>query len=167
MTSLTWDRYEGHDFSYDVVGPGFNYRIDEIRSSLGLVQLSKLDANNRSRKALWTLYREKLSSIEEINVPFSGFGGIPSYHIFPVLLSEKIDKRGLMEYLREHGIQTSIHYPPIHLFSYYKKLMPSDTHLPLTEYVGRREVTLPLFPTMEEEQVEYVVGAIKEYLARH
>ncbi len=167
MTSLTWDRYEGHDFSYDVVGPGFNYRIDELRSSLGLVQLSKLDANNRSRKALWTLYKEKLSSIEEINVPFSEFSGISSYHIFPVLLSEKIDRRGLMEYLREQGIQSSIHYPPIHLFSYYKKLMPSDTHLPLTEYVGRREVTLPLFPTMEEEQVEYVVGAIKEYLARH
>jgi dTDP-4-amino-4,6-dideoxygalactose transaminase len=167
MTSLTWDRYEGHDFSYDVVGPGFNYRIDEIRSSLGLVQLSKLDANNRSRKALWTLYREKLSGIEEIKVPFSDSSGISSYHIFPVLLSEKIDRRGLMEYLREQGIQTSIHYPPIHLFSYYKKLMPSDTHLPLTEYVGRREVTLPLFPTMEEEQVEYVVGVIKEYLARH
>ena len=72
-----------------------------------------------------------------------------------------------MEYLREQGIQSSIHYPPIHLFSYYKKLMPSDTHLPLTEYVGRREVTLPLFPTMEEQHVEYVVGAIKEYLARH
>ena len=70
-----------------------------------------------------------------------------------------------MEYLRERGIQTSIHYPPIHLFSYYKKAMPPDSHLPLTEYVGRTEVTLPLFPTMEEQQIEYVVNAIKNYLA--
>ena len=72
-----------------------------------------------------------------------------------------------MEYLREQGIQTSIHYPPVHLFSYYKKLMPSDAHLPLTEYVGRREVTLPLYPTMEEQQIEYVVNAIKSYLAQN
>ncbi len=167
MTSLTWDRYEGYDFSYDVVGPGFNYRIDELRSSLGLVQLNKLDENNRKRGVLWSLYTENLNSIEEIEVPFSDYDGVSSYHIFPVLLSEKIDRMGFMEYLREQGIQTSVHYPPIHLFSYYRELMPSDIRLPLTEYVGRREVTLPLFPTMTEEQVEYVVNAIKEYLARH
>jgi dTDP-4-amino-4,6-dideoxygalactose transaminase len=167
MTSLTWDRYEGPDFSYDVVGPGFNYRIDELRSSLGLVQLNKLDENNSSRRALWTLYTENLNSIEEIRVPFSDYDGVSSYHIFPILLSEKVDRRGFMEYLREQGIQTSVHYPPIHLFSYYRKLMPSDIRLPLTEHVGRREVTLPLFPTMTEEQVEYVVGALKDYLARH
>jgi len=164
MTSLTWDRHMGRDFSYDVVGPGFSYRLDELRSSLGLVQLKKLDRNNRRRRSLCTLYREKLKSIEEIKVPFSHFSGISSYHIFPILLSEKIDRRGFMEYLREQGIQTSIHYPPVHLFSYYKKLMPSDAHLPLTEYVGRREVTLPLYPTMEEQQVEYVVNAIKKYV---
>jgi dTDP-4-amino-4,6-dideoxygalactose transaminase len=167
MTSLTWDRYEGHDFSYDVVGPGFNYRIDELRSSLGLVQLNRLDENNRKRRALWMFYAEKLNNIEEIRIPLSDISGVSSYHIFPVLLSENMDRRGLMEHLREQGIQTSVHYPPIHLFSYYRELMPSDTHLPLTEHVGRREVTLPLFPSMKEEQVEYVVGAIKEYLARH
>lgn len=165
MTSLTWDRYKGHNFSYDVVGPGFNYRIDELRSSLGLVQLNKLDRNNRRRRLLWMLYAEKLSSLEEIKVPFCGFSGISSYHIFPILLSEEIDRKDFMEYLHKEGIQTSIHYPPIHLFSYYRKLVPG-THLPLTEHVGRREVTLPLFPAMEEQHVEYVVGAIKEYLVR-
>ena len=166
MTSLTWDRYKGHDFSYDVVGPGYNYRIDDLRSSLGLVQLNKLDRNNGRRKSLWTLYQQKLNDVEKIKVPFSDFDGISSYHIFPVLLSERVDRKGLMEYLRDHGIQTSIHYPPIHLFSYYKNLKELDNRLPLTENVGRREVTLPLFPTMEEEQVEYVVDVIKEYLAR-
>lgn len=167
MTNLTWDRYKGHDFTYDVVGPGFNYRMDEVRSSLGLVQLGKLDRNNKKRGALWTLYREKLNDIEEANVPFTEIRGASSYHIFPALLSEKIDRGAFMEYLREQGIQSSIHYPPIHLFSYYRRLMPSETHLPLTEYVGEREVTLPLFPTMTEEQVEYVVNAIKAYLSKY
>ncbi len=166
MTSLTWDRYEGHSFSYDVTSLGFNYRIDEVRSSLGLVQLKKLDRNNRRRRSLWAIYRQNLDYIEEIKVPFSHFSGISAHHIFPILLSEKIDRDGFMQYLREQGIQTSIHYPPIHLFSYYKKLMQSDVHLPITEYVGTREVTLPLFPAMEEPHVDYVVNSIKNYLAR-
>jgi dTDP-4-amino-4,6-dideoxygalactose transaminase len=165
MTSLTWDRYKGHNFSYDVVESGYNYRIDELRSSLGLVQLNKLDGNNRRRRLLWMLYTEKLSNLEEIKVPFCRFSGISSYHIFPILLSEEIDRKDFMEYLYEKGIQTSIHYPPIHLFSYYRKLVPG-THLPLTENVGRREVTLPLFPTMDEEHVEYVVNSIKDFLGK-
>ena len=159
------DRYKGHDFSYDVVGPGFNYRIDELRSSLGLAQLEKLDQNNMKRGALSSLYREKLDSIEGIGVPFAHFKGISSCHIFPILLSEKVDRNGLMKYLREQGVQTSIHYPPIHLFSYYRRQMPSGTHLPLTEYAGKREVSLPLFPSMTHAQVDYVVGCIKHYLA--
>jgi dTDP-4-amino-4,6-dideoxygalactose transaminase len=166
MTSLTWDRYESPDFSYDVVGPGYNYRIDELRSSLGLVQLQKLDGNNRRRVALWALYSEKLNGIEEIKIPFSQIRGISSYHIFPILLSEGIVRKEFMEYLLEQGIQTSIHYPPVHLFSYYKNLIPSGTELPLTEYVGRREVTLPLFPTMEETHINYVVNAIKGFLGK-
>lgn len=165
MTSLTRDRYEGHGFTYDVVDLGFNYRIDELRSSIGLIQLGKLDRNNMIRRSLCTLYRQKLSGVEEIKLPFSDFRGVSSHHIFPILLSEKTDRKEFMECLRQQGIQTSIHYPPVHLFSYYKKLMPSDTHLPLTEQVGRREVTLPLYPTMEEQQIEYVVKSIRDYLA--
>jgi dTDP-4-amino-4,6-dideoxygalactose transaminase len=166
MTSLTWDRYEGHNFTYDVVDSGFNYRIDELRSSLGLAQLDKLDANNKRRGVLRELYREMLSGIEGIEVPFSHFDGVASHHIFPILLSERIGRKDFMEYLREQGIQTSIHYPPIHLFSYYRNLVPPDTHLPITEDVGRREVTLPLFPTMTEEQLEYVVDTIKDFLSK-
>jgi dTDP-4-amino-4,6-dideoxygalactose transaminase len=164
MTSLTRDRYKGHSFSYDVVCAGFNYRIDELRSALGLVQLKKLDRNNRRRRSLWTLYRQKLDGVEGINIPFSCFSGISSCHVFPVLVSEEIDRKGFMAHFCEEGIQTSIHYPPIHLFSYYKNLIPSDTHLPLTEFVGRREVTLPLFPAMEEQHIECVVNAAKNYL---
>ena len=164
MTSLTWDRYEGHSFIYDVVGPGFNYRIDEIRSSLGLMQLSKLDRNNRRRGSLWRLYREMLGGIEEIGFPFSRCDGVSSYHIFPILLSEKVDRSSFMEYLYGQGIQTSVHYPPVHLFSYYKHAMQSDTRLPLTEYVGRREVTLPLYPTMQEDHLDYVMSSVERYL---
>jgi dTDP-4-amino-4,6-dideoxygalactose transaminase len=70
-----------------------------------------------------------------------------------------------MEGLKTHGVQTSIHYPPIHHFQiYHDDWQKRDAPLPLTEEVAAREVTLPLFPTMSDEQVEWVAQAIKETL---
>ena len=66
MTSLTWDRDRGHSFSYDVMASGFNYRIDEMRSALGLVQLRKLEANNQRRGEALNRYHEKLAALEGI-----------------------------------------------------------------------------------------------------
>src|SRR5438477_13172555 len=63
MTSLTWDRDRGHTFSYDVTDSGFNYRIDEMRSALGLVQLHKLEANNQRRAEAVNRYHEKLAAL--------------------------------------------------------------------------------------------------------
>ena len=65
--------------------------------------------------------------------------------------------------MRQEGIQTSIHYPPIHKFSYYLQKNP-NVYLPQTEVVAAREVTLPLYPSMDEEKVHWVVSAIKESL---
>lgn len=156
MTSLTYDRHQGHAFSYDVVETGFNYRIDEIRSSLGLVQLGKLALNNQKRgeltKIYWNAFRD-----HGIGLPFSHLKQEQfSYHIFPIMLSSEINRQEFMIGLREAGIQSSIHYRPIHTFTKYKdKFKPA--WLPITDYVGSREVTLPLFPTMTEEQQAHVI----------
>lgn len=161
MTSLTWDRHHGHAYTYDVVALGYNYRIDEIRSALGLVQLRKLKANNARRKAITQQYWQLLSETG-VGLPFSqASSGESSYHIFPVLLPEGVDRKGFMDTLRSAGVQSSIHYPPIHQFSYYRE-MYSGVMLPLTEAAAAREVTLPLYPTMNQEQVATVVSAVKE-----
>jgi dTDP-4-amino-4,6-dideoxygalactose transaminase len=161
MTSLTWDRHHGHAYTYDVVALGYNYRIDEIRSALGLAQLRKLKANNARRKAITQQYWQLLSETG-IELPFSqASSGESSYHIFPVLLPEGVDRKGFMDTLRSAGVQSSIHYPPIHQFSYYRE-MYSGVMLPLTEAAAAREVTLPLYPTMNQEQVATVVSAVKE-----
>ena len=162
MTSLTWDRHQGHAYSYDVVVLGFNYRIDEIHSALGLVQLKKLPENNIRRKHFTEQYWETLAPLG-FGLPFHGKPGEPSYHIFPVILPEDVDRQSFMDRLRASGIQTSIHYPPIHRFSYYRKEYP-EVVLPITETVSSREVTLPLYPTMTEEKVHTVVLAIRKAL---
>ena len=167
MTSLSWDRHKGHAWTYDVVGLGYNYRIDEIRSALGRAQLKKVAGFNQRRKSLVELYRQLLSKlVPEIRVPFLQLRGVSCHHIMPVLLPESINRFDFMEAMKAEGVQTSIHYPPIHRFSDYG-LHPEflKTTLSVTEDVGRREVTLPLYPAMSECEVEIVVIAIQKLIA--
>jgi dTDP-4-amino-4,6-dideoxygalactose transaminase len=159
---MTWDRHKGHAWSYDVVELGYNYRIDEIRAALGRVQLSKLEHNNQRRRNLSTLYREQLEEfIPTIIVPFNNPRGTSACHLLPVLLPDGCDRLGFMEYMKTHGIQTSIHYPPIHKFQTYSEGGKTLHNLPLTEEVAGREVTLPLYPGLTDENVAYVVQAVR------
>jgi len=162
MTTLTWDRHKGHAHSYDVVDMGFNYRINEIASAIGLIQLRRLDGNNEKRREIVEEYKKRLEKISGISVPFKNYKEKPSYHILPILLAEDISRNEFIDKLKEKGIQTSIHYPPIHLFTYYRKKFGFEEGiLPKTEYVGEHEVTLPLYPGMREENVEYIINHIR------
>jgi dTDP-4-amino-4,6-dideoxygalactose transaminase len=165
MTTLTWDRHKGHAWSYDVVELGYNYRIDEIRAALGTVQLNKLERNNECRRQLVRLYRNTLQELPQIGIPFLGHPGITSAHIMPILLPSGINRVLFMEQMKSQGIQTSIHYPPIHKFMAYKGTVKSSRdQLLVTENVAEREVTLPLYPAMSEEDVAIVVTAIANSL---
>lgn len=165
MTSLTWDRHQGHAWSYDVIDLGYNYRIDEIRSTIGREQLRKLDSNNTRRRELAVLYRQRLGQLcPEVSVPFKDHPGISAHHIMPVLLPRDADRMRFMEKMKVKGIQTSIHYPPIHHFSAYKAVTSRALPLTFTEEIARREVTLPLFPFMTDEQLSRVVGAARTCL---
>ncbi len=167
MTTLTWDRYKGHASTYDVVAQGYNYRMDELRSALGREQLKRIPSGNARRAELSALYRELLGrEVPALSLPFQEQRGRSSYHILPALLPPGTDKRAFMERLKQQGIQTSWHYPPVHRFSIYQAAYASRPNpLPITEAVAAREVTLPLYPTMTDEQVGWVVQAVKEALA--
>lgn len=163
MTSLTWDRHKGHAFSYDVVAPGYNYRLDEIRAALGRVQLRKLTAGNKKRRRLNRLYEEQLTLMTpELGMPYYRRQGTLSYHLRPVLLPPGVNRGRFMTVMKEQGIQTSIHYPPVHQFQYYRK-MNQDYMLTLnqTEQIAAREVTLPLYPGMTSSNVEDVCVAVR------
>lgn len=163
MTSLTWDRHKGHAWSYDVESLGFNYRIDEIHSALGIMQLKKLERNNQKRKNLVRDYQTRfLTVVPELGIPFLNHPGQSAYHIMPVLLPPSIDRIVFMEHMKTAGIQTSFHYPPIHKFSYYKGIVNTeDVDLPITEEITNREVTLPLYPTLKIAEVEFIVNTIR------
>jgi len=144
MTTLTWDRHRGHSFSYDVVAKGYNYRLDEMLAALGLVQLKRLEPGNARRRELSHAYRAKLKDLDQIEVPFYEAPNGSAYHLFPILLKNRAKRADFMAALARQGIQTSIHYPPVHLFSYYRSLWEEghNHRLPLTEEIASRLVTL-------------------------
>ena len=158
MSVPSFDRFKGRAISYDVEIPGLNYRIDEMRAALGLVQLEKLEVANKARQKLVLHYYERLDGQLKINIPFRRFSrGNPNYHIMPILLDDSIDRLHVIESMKEDGIQTSIHYPEIQEFSAYKDTVNPT---PIAQYVSKHELTLPLYPTMTIEEVDLVCDAL-------
>lgn len=166
MTSLTWDRHKGHAWSYDVIDLGYNYRIDEIRAAIGLAQLAKVERNNDRRRSLTQTYRDAMQELApQVDIPFQEHGGKTSAHILPILLPKEKKREEFIAHMKEQGIQTSIHYPPIHTFTSFKD--GGRWELPITEDVASREVTLPLYPAMSDDEVATVVTAVRAGLNSH
>ena len=164
MTTLTLDRHKGRAITYDVAQPGLNYRMDEIRAAIGSVQLDKLPAGNVRRGELTDRYRKNLQG-SAVTIPFENQASnlTSAYHILPSLLPEKTNRVAVIGALKEKRIQLSIHYPPFWDFTAYRgKFLPNDA--PVTADICLREITLPLFPTMTEVEVDKVCSGLLEAL---
>lgn len=161
MTAPTLDRHRGIATSYDVVLPGFNGRMDEIRAALLRAQLKRLPGFLERRRELFRSYAAALRD-GPVEVPFTAapFGDElddTGVHIMSVLLPEGSDRARVMAGLRDAGIQTSIHYPPIHRFVTYRE---DNSGLQRTAALADRQLTLPLYPSMTDAQVSEVVGEL-------
>lgn len=166
MTTLTLDRHKGHAKSYDVLAPGYNYRIDEIRAALGLSQLRKLDGFLEKRRMVYQWFLEELADVDKLSIPFRGADSNGAgIHIFPVRLKTPEKRAAFMEGMQERGIQTSIHYPAIHRFQAYRE-MAKDAKCPITEAICASEVTLPFHPYLTRDEVGTIGAAARELLAR-
>ena len=158
LTVPSFDRFKGRAVSYDVEIPGLNYRIDEMRAAIGLVQLQKLNVANENRKKLVTQYYHRLNEVDKVRIPFINFSrGKPNYHIMPILLAENVNRLQLIESMKQDGIQTSIHYPAIQSFSAYTGVV---NETPKATFVSDHELTLPLYPTMTLEEVDLVCDSL-------
>ena len=164
MTSGTRQRLSSRSAEYDVTMLGFNYRMDELRAALGLVQLKKLPAWNESRRQLATVYRALVAEhCPSVKIPFE-LRWPSAHHLMPIVLPPATNRQRVVDHLRKHDIQTTIHYPPVHRLTYYRDLDP-DVSLPRTEDMAHRELTLPLHPRMTASDVERVVQALSAALA--
>lgn len=166
ITVPTWDRHRGHANSYDVVARGFNYRIDEARAMLAERLLARLDEENAVRHGLDERYRAGLAGLPGVVVtlaPPAGPGDTPAHHLFTIVLDASTERDAFRERLAEQGVQTSVHYPPVHGFALYSEDAPP---LPLTETYAERAVTLPMYAHMTPEQQDVVLEAVSGAVGR-
>ncbi len=163
MTTMSYQRSKGHATAYDVIALGYNSRMDDIRASIGIVQLSKLKQDLIRRQEIRNQYTELLNDVEGIIVPFTGHREFTSNYIFPVVLkASNAEKREeVRELIHGAGIQTSVHYPAVHRFSIYKD---PKWVLPLTEYIADNEITLPMYSTLSNDSVTYICDTLKKIL---
>jgi len=163
MTSMSYERAGGNATQYDVIDLGYNYRMDDIKASLGIVQLKKLKADLDKRRAIRKYYMEQLSDTEEIIIPFADNEEFVSNYIFPVVLinSEAKKRNYLREQLQEKGIQTSVHYPAVHNFSIYNNF---NYNLPITNYISDNQITLPMYSILKIEDIDHILLTLKEIL---
>ena len=160
MTSGTHQRLNSRTPSYDVTMLGFNYRLDELRAAIGLVQLGNLLKWNEIRRDLNGHYRRLIAKhCPQVTVPFSQTW-TSAHHILPVLLPGHVNRQNVIDHLRANDIQTTIHYPPVHSLTLYRKMYPGII-LSKTEGFAGRELTLPLHPLMTAATVEHVVAALE------
>jgi dTDP-4-amino-4,6-dideoxygalactose transaminase len=163
MTTGTLDRQRGHAYSYDVITLGFNYRLDELRAAMGMAQLERLPQFNQKRLALTQLYRKLIAQkTPSVQIPFDDLRRTAA-HLMAVILPKNINRQAVMAYLRDKGVQSSIHYPAIHRFTYYQQQFP-HVSLPITEEFCDRELTLPLHPFLTDSDVETVTDSLKSAL---
>lgn len=155
MTTMSYQRASGHATTYDIVDLGFNFRMDDIRASLGVVQMNKLKSDLEQRIHIRSKYIDTLSKINGLIIPYKDNKEFVSNYIMPIVLKNStVEKRNYVrERLHEAGIQTSVHYPAVHQFSIYNQ---PKQNLPNTEYVTNNEITLPMFASLNDEDIEYI-----------
>lgn len=161
MSSDAWDRHRGHAADYDILGAGYNYRIDEPRAALLSSRLKRLEAHVDRRRALVHRYRALLRRVDGIAVPYRDDEvDFASCYAMPVLAERGDLRDAIRAQMQRRQIQTNVLYPAIHGFSAYAS--SAQTPLPLSELVARSELTLPLYSHLTHDDQDRVVAALKD-----
>jgi len=163
MTTMSYERAKGHSTNYDVVEFGYNYRMDDIRAAIGVVQLDKIKEDLSQRAEIRKWYIDYLKDIPQILIPFENYTEFSSNYIFPIILKDSNAKKRdfIRDKLAELGIQTSVHYPAVHHFTVYSKFYKE---LPLTDYATSCEITLPMYANLKKDDVTFITESVFEIL---
>lgn len=166
-----WNRFTSTkpSWEYDVVAPGFKYNLPDLAAAVGLAQLERAYVMHKQRAAIAARYLVELSGLHGVDVPLVHFSHSDhAWHLFWLVLGPdaKMSRDVFIEYLMKHGVGFSVHYKPLHRMTYYQRrysLLPVD--FPNSERHWQGCVSLPLFPSMTEEEVGYVIKVVRAALA--
>ncbi len=162
-----WDRFTAKkaNWEYDVVAPGYKYNMPDVNAAIGLAQMERADEFHSGRQRCVEFYYEHLARVPGIDLPIcKGPREDHSWHLFWIVLNAKarMARNDMIERLNEAGIGTSVHYKPLHRMTYYRErygLKPED--YPNAEYHWRGCISLPVYPDLAYDQLEYICDTIK------
>lgn len=167
-----WNRYaQNGNWFYQVLEPGFKYNMSDIQAAIGIHQLKHIDAFAEARRRIAAAYTLAFRNVEELETPSMSAGIENSWHLYPLRLRLdrlQIDRAQFIEELRQGGIGTSVHFIPIPMHPcYWNWPTLAADHCPRAMALYPRLVSLPLYPSLSEEQVERVIGAVQDVVVRN
>ena len=147
----------------DYVTLGYNFRMPTMNAALGLSQLKKIDKVIKMRRDKAEYMTKKLSRIKEITLPIPPRDYFHVYQMYTIRVNENL-RDDLMKYLSERGIMTKVYFPPVHLTNFYRnKLGYKGGELPITEKISAQVLSLPMCPTLTEEEIDYIAESINNF----
>ena len=167
-----WNRYTAEgSWYYEIIAPGFKYNMTDVAAALGLAQLRKAERMFRRREEIAARYGEAFSAMGEVQTPAVPAYSTHAWHLYMLRLRLErlsIDRAEFVERLREHKIGVSVHFIPLHLHPYYRDkygYAPDDFPVAYREYM--REISLPIYPSMSDDDVDSVIAAVADIVAAH
>jgi dTDP-4-amino-4,6-dideoxygalactose transaminase len=172
LSKDAWNRFRtGASWDYKIVAPGFKYNLTDIAAAIGIHQLERAEEMRKQRAAIARFYIERMSHIEEIELPPDPPDRVHAWHLFSIRLHLDrlaMDRNTFIQELNRCGIGTSVHWRPLHLHPYYvDEFGWNAADFPVATREWERLVSLPLFPGMETDEMEYVVKHVAEICFRN
>ena len=172
MSRNAWNRYaKGGSWRYDVEYAGYKYNMTDIQAALGICQLDRLDFMQERRRRYAGIYNGELKGVRGVKVPPETKRGVNSWHLYTILIDSgelDIGRDEFIDELADMNVGTSVHFIPVHLQPFYKrKFGYKRGDFPVAESIFDKTISLPLYPSMTEEDVRYVAGAVREISKKH
>ena len=165
MTKSLQNRYSSkYPWIFDILEPGYNYRLDEIRAALGITQLKRIKKINQLRKNASLYYFKNLQNIPGIILPDMVNDKTHSYHLYTIRVTKpyKLSRNQLFKKLKDNGIRTTVYWMPIHKYTAYQKFVKKSNVIN-TSKIYEEILSLPLFPNISKTHQDNVIKVIKSF----
>ena len=171
LSNDAWNRFRGGSWDYQILSAGFKYNLTDLAAALGRRQLRKAAALAAARQRVAARYAELLGDVSEIELPTVRPDRQHAWHLYVVRLRRElltIDRNEFIEELNRAGIGTSVHWRPLHLHPYYRERFSyQPDEFPVANAEWERFISLPIFPSMTEAEIQRVARAVRKIAGSH
>lgn len=148
----------------DYVTLGYNFRMSDITAALGIAQLKKLERIIDKRREIAEKLSTRLSVVNGVDVPHPPDSYFHVYQMYTIRVKEGQEKRdALLTHLGKNGIMAKVYFPPVHFTHFYRNGLGYNCKLPITEKVSREVLTLPMYPSLTEEEINYIADKVVDF----